>query len=468
MHRTFNAAVAIALLLTLGCMAMEPIVLQAERATLTNVTPATTRAAHEGDAYVTGFTAPSSALLFNVEAPAAGVYDLDIRYAAAGGKGYALTVNDVGYDGFFPASPDAWSTFAAGKIELAAGANAIKLGKGWGHFDIDSLRLTPSRPYEKPKAIAPTLSTANASDEAQDLMKRLVGTYGTTTLSGLISPDDVRYLREVTGASPAVMAGDLMDYTPSRRERGAEPKGETERLIAAHRNGQIVTVSWHWNAPRDLIDKREHVDAKGNKVDASWYRGFYSNATTFDFAAALDQPEGEAYQLLIRDIDVIAAELRKLHEAKVPVLWRPLHESDGTWFWWGTRGPANLNRLWRLLHERLTVHHKLDNLIWVYTWNDHDWYPGDDVVDIVGIDAYPSKVNDRLSAKWAEALRTFDGKKLIALSEFGGVPDVEGMHRLGIAWSYFASWSGEQGPRKNAREDLVRIFKSPTIANLQK
>ena len=93
---------------------------------------------------------------------------------------------------------------------------------------------------------------------------------------------------------------------------------------------------------------------------------------------------------MIRDIDAIAVELTKLRDAHVPVLWRPLHEAEGGWFWWGAQGPKNYVRLYRLLYDRLTKVHKLDNLIWVYTSGGKpEWYPGDDVVDIIGADAYP-------------------------------------------------------------------------------
>ena len=49
----------------------------------------------------------------------------------------------------------------------------------------------------------------------------------------------------------------------------------------------------------------------------------------------------------------------------VPVLWRPLHEFDGAWFWWGKGGAEAFKKLWRLMYDRFTGLHKLDNLIWV-------------------------------------------------------------------------------------------------------
>ncbi len=169
---------------------------------------------------------------------------------------------------------------------------------------------------------------------------------------------------------------------------------------------------------------------------------------------------------VLSDIDVIAAELKKFQAAGVPVLWRPLHEAEGGWFWWGAKGPEPLKKLWRLLHARLTVKHGLHNLIWVYSsGTDPKWYPGDDVVDIVGIDQYPSDISDPLTMVWETLRSQYDGRKMIALTEFGGVPDIARMRRFGVRWGYFASWTGDLGPRRHAREELARLYRDPLVVN---
>jgi mannan endo-1,4-beta-mannosidase len=57
------------------------------------------------------------------------------------------------------------------------------------------------------------------------------------------------------------------------------------------------------------------------------------------------------------------------------------------------------------------------------------------------------------------------GRKLLALSEFGGVPDVERLRRFGEYWSYFVPWTGPLGPRKLSKDDLRRILSSPSVSN---
>lgn len=105
----------------------------------------------------------------------------------------------------------------------------------------------------------------------------------------------------------------------------------------------------------------------------------------------MDGEDKEGYDLLMADIDAIAEQLLILKEAKVPVLFRPLHEASGGWFWWGASGPEAYKELYRLLYDRLTNEYGLDNLIWVWNGQDAEWYPGDEYVDIIGEDIYPGE-----------------------------------------------------------------------------
>ena len=93
---------------------------------------------------------------------------------------------------------------------------------------------------------------------------------------------------------------------------------------------------------------------------------------------ALADPNSADYKLLLRDMDAIAVQLQKFSDAGVPVLWRPLHEAEGGWFWWGAKGPEPFKKLWRLMYDRFTNVHHLHNLIWVdCSGTNPDWYPGD-------------------------------------------------------------------------------------------
>src|SRR5262249_40163921 len=96
-------------------------------------------------------------------------------------------------------------------------------------------------------------------------------------------------------------------------------------------------------------------------------------------------------------VDVIAWFLKQLKNADVPVLWRPYHEMNGDWFWWGKKpGDDGYKKLYRMLFDRLVKFHGLNNLIWIYNCNElndnvgpyEKFYPGSDVVDILATDVY--------------------------------------------------------------------------------
>lgn len=272
-----------------------------------------------------------------------------------------------------------------------------------------------------------------ATDQAKSLISFLVDNYSQKVLSGQQDLNEINYILSVTGKQPAVGVFDLIDYSPSRIEHGADPTGQVESWINwANTGGGIVSLSWHWNAPTDLID------GEGTE----WWRGFYTYATTFDIEAVLADPAGERYALLIRDIDAIAVELAKFQAAGLPVLWRPLHEASGTWFWWGAHGPAPFIELWQLMYDRFVNHHGLHNLIWVYTIGDPAWYPGSAYVDIIGMDIYPENPDTSFLWEWQDTQSRHEGTHLVALSESGILPDPDKIRRDNVWWSWFSVWNG--------------------------
>ena len=444
---------------------------EAEDGRLTGTAVAASGTGFSGRGYVTGFDADGDRVEVTLVAPKDGVYSLRLGFRTPSGpKGFAVRVNgSAGTSGMFPETgPGKFAVHEAGKVDLKRGENAVAVEKGWGYYDLDFVEAAPAPPPAR--LVRPPLRPADraATPAARALLAYLIDRYGNVTLSGQQEIADAAYVRKTVGVLPAVVAGDFMDYSPSRVARGADPKGATEKMIAQARAGAIVSMSWHWNAPTHLLDRMIR-DAAGKEVDARWYKGFYTNATTFDVAKTLASPRSEEYRLLLRDIDAVAKELKKFSAANVPVLWRPLHEAEGRWFWWGAKGPEPFKKLWRLMFDRLTRHHGLHNLLWVYTaGGDAAWYPGDDVVDIVGHDAYPQDSGDPLTGIWETLLRQYGGRKLLALTEFGKVPDVARMRRFGVRWSYFVSWTGTLGPKGMSAADLKRLYAAPGVQNRDK
>jgi mannan endo-1,4-beta-mannosidase len=279
------------------------------------------------------------------------------------------------------------------------------------------------------------LASRDARHHKEKLMKYLKSIYGKKILSGQhLSQDfmEVEAIYKVTRKKPAILGLDFMDYSPSRVERGARGM-DTEKAIQWWREGGIVTFCWHWNAPMGLVDRGP---------DKYWYNGCYTRATTFNFANGIKNTGSQEYQLLMRDMDVIAAELKKLQKEGLPVLWRPLHEASGGWFWWGSQGPEPYKKLWRIMYDRFTNYHRLDNLIWVWNGEDPGWYPGDDVVDIVGRDFYGDKRDySPRKEEFKKAEACAHTHKMVALTETGVVPDPDLLKQAGAKWLWYMIWS---------------------------
>jgi mannan endo-1,4-beta-mannosidase len=451
-RRAFSAAVLAAAFVQ---HSRGDILLEAESATLTgNAYVSTAAPGYSGTGYVTGLQSANDTINWTF-AGTPGLYRLFILYRTPfGEKGFAGSMNGHGFTGMFPAT-NSFAGFDNGLVQLISGANTLQVGGNWNWYEIDAVRLIPAATPSPPAPVSPTLSDPQASFAARALMVALVADYGKLTWTGQHDSSDLSVIQSNSAKLPAFVEGDFMDYSPSRIQYGANPGSTTENYMALDNSGYILGFCWHWNAPTNLL----------NTTDEPWWKGFYTEATTFDIAATLADTNSVNYGLVLRDIDAIAAQLKKLSSNNIPILWRPLHEASGGWFWWGAKGPAPFKSLWRLLYSRLTTYHNLHNLVWVLSNEDPNWYPGDDVVDIVGIDAYPSDQTDALSGNWEALKAQFDGRKLLTLSEFGGVPDVERMHAFGVWFSYFSCWGGtfiENAPPAT----INRIYNSPEALTL--
>ncbi|MCR5187371.1 MAG: glycoside hydrolase family 26 protein [Treponema sp.] len=284
----------------------------------------------------------------------------------------------------------------------------------------------------------PELVNKNATDKAKALYKYLCDMQGKGILAGqqiYSNLKDVEAIEKVTGKKPAVLGIDLIDYSPSRVERGT--RGNTIRRAKQWaKDGGIITCAWHWNAPKDLLDL--------DKPEMHWYDGFRAKATKFDYTIGLKDQNSEEYQLMIRDIDTIAVQLKALADADIPVLWRPLHEASGGWFWWGAKGADNYIQLYKMLYDRLVNYHKLNNLIWVWNGQDPKWYPGDEYVDILSYDSYPGKrVHGTLDDELSLIQSASSQSKLVAVSENGALPNVTELAKNRGIWGWFCTWNGE-------------------------
>ncbi len=418
------------------------------------------------------WTSAESKLTFLLTLPKTGYYELDFLTSGIYGESAnTLTINGRILNGILktPGNTYEISTVLA---QLQEGDNVVVVERRQGFVYIDSMTVRACAGlYDGLYRVDYTLSNPNASERTVRLFTYLQAIYGSYTLSGQYASDkgihspEVTALYQLTGKYPAILGIDLMDYSPSRVAYGAQTNATDYALEWAHAGG-IITLIWHWNAPKDLIASSAQP----------WWNGYNTEATTFDLYAALNGSDPEGYRLLLRDIDAIAVQLKRLADEDIPVLWRPLHEASGGWFWWGNYGASNYISLWRLMYDRLTNVHHLNNLIWVYNGQAADWYPGDDYVDIIAEDNYVGPYDyESLYNLFYKALSYTDSQKMIGLAENGTIPDPSLLVRDNARWLFFVTWSdlfvvnpknGEISDRYNELRHFTDVYDDKTILTL--
>ena len=393
-----------------------------------------------GTGWVEGLSGEGDGVALTVTSPADGFYDLTVCQAGIGGYKENNLLLDGASVGTIVAEGISYTEQTLPHIWLDAGEHEISIGISWGNVRLDWLEVTPSDSLpDDLYNVEPALCNPNPSPEAQALMDWMCEIYGEKMISGQYLDEwqygqELKAVASVTGGlTPAMVGLDLMNYSPANLSFGGHGIS-VDQALNYWKKGHIITMCWHWTAPE------KYLDATGN----NWWGGFYTENTTIDLAKIMNGEDPEGYDLLLRDIDAIAAQLTRLRDAGVPVLWRPLHEASGGWFWWGASGPEPYLKLYRLLYDKLTNEHGLNNLIWIWNGQDAAWYPGDDVVDMIGTDIYAGNhAHDSQSAAFLECAAIPGVRKIVLLSECGCVPSPIKCQRDGIMWSSWAVWCYE-------------------------
>ena len=385
-------------------------------------------------AVVTSLQKAGDGVQVTITVPEAGHYDVVVRQASVGGGKKVNPVEVNGQNvGDITSEGAQWSDGVVEYVWLEAGENAVAVKTSWGWINIDSIGVRASDPIPQDVYdVEPVLINPNATQEARQLMIFLCDNYGRNVISGqqcqagAYGLDNQSIWRATGGTYPAVLGMDVGNYSPSRARAGDQPTVTESAIEYWEKHGGIITLSWHWYA------------------DERYGAAFYTDSTTFSLAKAMNGQDPAGYQMLLDGIDTIAVQLLRLQDAGVPVLWRPLHEASGGWFWWGASGPEPYLELYKLMYDRLTNHHGLNNLIWVWNGQDAAWYPGDEYVDIIGEDIYPGeKVYTSQAARFIRALSYTDARKLIALTENGCIPDTDLLIRDNVMWAWWCTWEGE-------------------------
>jgi len=294
----------------------------------------------------------------------------------------------------------------------------------------------------------------NASPEAKKLLSYIYSISGKYILSGEHNYNESmsRFndsVKAITGKYPAVWGTDFI-------WNGTKDNGQAivDEAIRKHKDGYIITLMWHEGRPTDNPPYGWKESIQGKLTDAEWKE--------------LITPGTNLYNRWLAQIDTIAGYLQQLQQANVPVLWRPYHEMNGVWFWWGNkRGKDGIQKLWKMMYDRYLNHFHLNNLIWVWGANSprdipgdeaytyKDFYPGAQYVDILGTDVYH---NDYEQKDYNELLNLAKGKP-IALTECGELPNAA-ILAAQPKWCWFLVWTSWLWT-DNTTQRVNEVYNSP-------
>lgn len=237
------------------------------------------------------------------------------------------------------------------------------------------------------------LADVNATQETKALFYNLMQLSKTHTLfghqhateygHGWSGDADRSDVKSVTGSHPAVIGIDLSGFSGYSSEVIERSKRNVQKIAEdTYNRGGVITIAWHFSNP-----------VSGG--------GFYWKDSVSKPAVKYIIPGGEAhaqYKEILKGIGVWATNTKGNDGKAVPMIFRPFHEFDGGWFWWGAPHCTRdeFISLWRFtvsyLRDSLNVH----NFIYAFSPDNRfsseaeylDRYPGDKWVDMVGVDNY--------------------------------------------------------------------------------
>ena len=230
-------------------------------------------------------------------------------------------------------------------------------------------------------------------------------------------------VKRVAGDYPAVFGWELGGI-----EKGVKANLDTvtfdnirKYAIKAYHQGGINTFSWH---PFSVIDRVDSWSSSERVVEKII-------------------PGGPYHDAFKKDLDALADFLNSVATddgVKVPFIFRPWHEMDGDWFWWGSKSctPEELKTLFRFTVEYLEKEKGVDQMLVAYSPDRNfytieeylTWYPGDEYIDVIGMDNYYDLYTDGMLGEAIDKLHIVIGyanekNKISALTESGfeNIPD---------------------------------------------
>lgn len=303
----------------------------------------------------------------------------------------------------------------------------------------------------------------NASKEAVDLLnyfyeiKGKVLIAGQHNVLGKMSEVDER-IHDLTGVYPAMWGGDF-GFADSTHDIDniAYRNILVSEINKKYQSGTIITMSYHQANP-----------AIGEPCQ---FRGGIISELSDEQWKELTTIGTPLYEKWRKQMDKLALYLKKMEELNIPIIFRPYHEMNGSWFWWGGRqGEDGYIKLWKQLYNYYTKDHKLNNLIWVWSPDNpkhglKEFYPGDEFVDMVSCDIYPKKDTNVVYGQHIyDQIVEIAGDKPIGIGECSILPSPETLERQPL-WTWFLAWGGMIF--RNENEEIMNIYTNQKIKILE-
>ena len=271
-------------------------------------------------------------------------------------------------------------------------------------------------------------------EEARILLHYFDTIYQKKMLGAIRLPSQAAKIQQLTGEYPAMVEEDLTGWhkTAWSATYTNRVQEHIDNMKEIWRDKKAIPgMCWHWGNP--LTGGGTYTASKV-KLTAEQFSNIVTEGT-------------DEYNKMMEDLRKHADYLQQLTDEDIPLIWRPLHEIDGGWFWWTDQNkPENTAKLWRIMYNYLVKEREMHNLIWVYsagvgnpTKKDLEYrksfYPGDEYVDMVGIDLYGFDFRDTGVKEYWNATETYREAfntmkelapdKLIILTETNAMPNME-------------------------------------------
>ena len=312
--------------------------------------------------------------------------------------------------------------------------------------------------------------TPNASPEAAALLQFLYDISGKYTLTGQHNYPNTKsrnsqFAAKYIGKTPVIFGSDWGHAKAGDSDSYLARPDIVQEAIRQHQMGAIVALCWHAVPPtadepitfRQLpgSDPKKLTSVQGRLLDEQ-FRDVLTPGTVL-------------YERWCAQVDEIAVFLKQLQDAHVPVLWRPYHEMNGDWFWWGGRtGQYSTIALYKQIFDRLVNHHHLNNLVWVWSMDRPStparahalFFPGAEFVDVLALDVYG---ND-FAQSYYDSIAALSQGKPMALAEVGNPPSPEILKQQ-PRWAYYMTWAAMV--RNTPKKDYAALMQDPQVLSLE-